>query len=96
MVIWSNVLYLLFLKNSIQSHFNNCTETRKMLSMILSVILFGHHLSWEQQWVGLVFGGIGLEVFIKFKQQSQQKMKIKSKVAESMKKDESLWLIDLF
>lgn len=58
------------------------TVTRKMLSMILSVILFGHHLSWEQ-WVGvgLVFGGIGLEAFIKFKQQSQQKMKIKSKVA---------------
>ena len=65
--------------------------------MILSVILFGHHLSWEQ-WVGvgLVFG-IGLEAFIKFKQQSQQKMKIKSKSSiESMKKDESLWLIDLF
>ncbi|CAX43186.1 UDP-galactose transporter, putative [Candida dubliniensis CD36] len=60
------------------------TVTRKMLSMILSVILFGHHLSWEQ-WVGvgLVFGGIGLEAFIKFKQQQQQQSQknLKSKVA---------------
>lgn len=38
------------------------TVTRKMLTMILSVIWFGHHLG-GRQWMGvaLVFGGIGAE-----------------------------------
>ncbi|KAK3333704.1 UAA transporter family-domain-containing protein [Cercophora scortea] len=38
------------------------TVTRKMFTMILSVVAFGHRLS-EMQWlgVGLVFGGIGVE-----------------------------------
>jgi solute carrier family 35 (UDP-galactose transporter), member B1 len=38
------------------------TVTRKMLTMILSVVWFGHSLS-GMQWlgVGLVFGGIGIE-----------------------------------
>lgn len=38
------------------------TVTRKMLTMILSVVWFGHSLS-SMQWlgVGLVFGGIGIE-----------------------------------
>lgn len=38
------------------------TVTRKMLTMILSVVWFGHSLSY-MQWlgVGLVFGGIGME-----------------------------------
>ncbi|CAG8982322.1 hypothetical protein HYALB_00005323 [Hymenoscyphus albidus] len=38
------------------------TVTRKMLTMILSVMWFGHHLNGKQ-WmgVGLVFGGIGAE-----------------------------------
>ncbi|CAK9438958.1 uncharacterized protein LODBEIA_P31820 [Lodderomyces beijingensis] len=51
------------------------TVTRKMLSMILSVVLFGHHLN-VRQWagVGLVFGGIGFEAFVKF-QQKKQKVK---------------------
>lgn len=42
------------------------TVTRKMLSMILSVVLFGHRLS-VMQWagVGLVFGGIGYEATLK-------------------------------
>lgn len=54
------------------------TVTRKMLSMILSVILFGHFLT-KEQWlgVGLVFGGIGYEALIKFQ---QKKQKSKSKV----------------
>lgn len=41
------------------------TVTRKMISMILSVILFGHKLN-PIQWggVGLVFGGIGLEAIV--------------------------------
>lgn len=38
------------------------TVTRKMLTMMLSVLWFGHHLS-GMQWVGvgLVFGGVGAE-----------------------------------
>lgn len=42
------------------------TVTRKMISMILSVVLFGHHLA-PLQWVGvlMVFGGIGFESYMK-------------------------------
>lgn len=42
------------------------TVTRKMISMILSVVLFGHHLV-ATQWLGvaLVFGGIGYESYAK-------------------------------
>lgn len=42
------------------------TVTRKMISMILSVVLFGHQLN-ALQWggVGLVFGGIGYEALVK-------------------------------
>lgn len=41
------------------------TVTRKMFTMILSVIAFGHTLT-QMQWlgVGLVFGGIGVEAAI--------------------------------
>ncbi|KAI9822005.1 MAG: UDP-galactose transporter [Thelocarpon impressellum] len=41
------------------------TVTRKMLTMMLSVVLFGHRLS-AMQWlgVGLVFGGVGAEGWI--------------------------------
>ena len=41
------------------------TVTRKMLTMILSVLWFGHRLS-GMQWVGvgLVFGGVGAEGWI--------------------------------
>ncbi|KAK1251048.1 hypothetical protein MKX07_005603 [Trichoderma sp. CBMAI-0711] len=41
------------------------TVTRKMFTMILSVIAFGHRLT-QMQWlgVGLVFGGIGVEAAI--------------------------------
>ncbi|KAH0535966.1 hypothetical protein FGG08_007140 [Glutinoglossum americanum] len=49
------------------SHFSSLllvtvTVTRKMLTMILSVVWFGHHLS-PMQWlgVGLVFSGVGAE-----------------------------------
>ena len=49
------------------------TVTRKMLTMILSVLLYGHHLN-GMQWagVGMVFGGIGLEARI----QRQEKLKL--------------------
>jgi UDP-galactose transporter B1 len=42
------------------------TVTRKMLSMLASVVLFGHQVT-GMQWVGvgLVFGGIGAEAAIK-------------------------------
>ncbi len=41
------------------------TVTRKMVTMILSVVAFGHHLS-SMQWLGvaLVFGGVGVEAQI--------------------------------
>mgnify|MGYP003365836530 FL=1 len=44
------------------------TVTRKMLSMCLSVILFGHTLEMNQ-WLGLilVFSGISLETVFKLK-----------------------------
>lgn len=41
------------------------TVTRKMFTMILSVVAFGHRLSQQQMLgVGLVFGGIGVEAAI--------------------------------
>ena len=41
------------------------TVTRKMVTMMLSVVAFGHSLS-PMQWlgVGLVFGGVGVEAQI--------------------------------
>ncbi|KAL1297003.1 hypothetical protein AAFC00_004598 [Neodothiora populina] len=51
------------------------TVTRKMLTMILSVVWFGHRLS-PMQWlgVGLVFGGVGVEAQLS-KQEKRQKGK---------------------
>ena len=45
--------------------------TRKMLTMILSVLMFGHRLHGFQ-WlgVGLVFGGIGGEAVIQRKEKA--------------------------
>ena len=53
------------------------TVTRKMLTMILSVLWFGHRLT-GMQWlgVGLVFGGIGIEAELS-KREKQQKLKAK-------------------
>lgn len=47
------------------------TVTRKMLTMILSVVWFGHSLS-GMQWlgVGLVFGGIGIEAELNKREKS--------------------------
>lgn len=49
------------------------TVTRKMLTMILSVVWYGHSLT-EMQWlgVGLVFGGIGVEAQIKHQTESKK------------------------
>ncbi|KFA50726.1 hypothetical protein S40293_07844 [Stachybotrys chartarum IBT 40293] len=53
--------------------------TRKMFTMILSVIAFGHHLT-QMQWVGvgLVFGGIGVEAAIA-RQEKMAKDAVKKK-----------------
>ncbi|KAI9759940.1 MAG: RNA binding protein, heterogenous nuclear RNP-K like protein [Chaenotheca gracillima] len=59
------------------------TVTRKMLTMILSVIWFGHRLG-GMQWVGvsLVFGGVGAEGWI---QRREKAAKAKSAKAEGKK-----------
>lgn len=58
------------------------TVTRKMFTMILSVVAFGHRLT-SMQWlgVGLVFGGIGVEAAIA----RQEKM-----AKEAAKRDKAL------
>jgi UDP-galactose transporter B1 len=50
------------------------TVTRKMISMLMSVVLFGHQLT-AYQWmgIGLVFSGVGLEAWFK----SRPKTKLK-------------------
>ena len=55
------------------------TVTRKMLTMIISVIWFGHSLS-GMQWlgVGLVFGGVGIEAELN-KREKTAKEKSKQK-----------------
>ena len=52
------------------------TVTRKMLSMLVSVIMFGHSLS-GMQWVGvgLVFGGVGGEAVVAKREKDQKKKK---------------------
>ncbi|KAF2194955.1 UDP-Glc/Gal endoplasmic reticulum nucleotide sugar transporter-like protein [Zopfia rhizophila CBS 207.26] len=53
------------------------TVTRKMLTMLMSVVLFGHQVT-QMQWlgVGLVFGGIGAEAWYT---RSEKKAKEKAK-----------------
>lgn len=55
------------------------TVTRKMLTMIVSVVWFGHKIQ-GMQWagVGLVFGGIGVEGLI---QRQEKAAKEKAKAA---------------
>lgn len=61
------------------SHFSSLllvtvTVTRKMLTMMLSVVWFGHRLS-GMQWVGvgLVFGGVGAEGWIQRREKQKKK-----------------------
>ena len=58
------------------------TVTRKMLTMILSVLYFGHSLT-GMQWlgVGLVFGGIGVESEL-----SKREKRVKEKAKREGKK----------
>lgn len=50
------------------------TVTRKMLTMILSVVYYGHSLN-PKQWMGVlfVFGGIGYEAWVKQRSEMQKK-----------------------
>ncbi|TLS31196.1 hypothetical protein PpBr36_03597 [Pyricularia pennisetigena] len=63
------------------------TVTRKMFTMILSVIAFGHRLT-RMQWlgVGLVFGGIGVEAAIA-RQEKMAKEAAKKKAGSGDKKE---------
>jgi UDP-galactose transporter B1 len=56
------------------------TVTRKMLTMILSVVCFGHRLGGKQ-WagVGLVFGGVGAEAVVN-RRENAAKEKIKKEL----------------
>jgi UDP-galactose transporter B1 len=63
------------------SHFSSVllvtvTVTRKMCTMILSVLWFGHRLS-GMQWVGvgLVFGGVGAEAVIQRREKKSKSLK---------------------
>ncbi|OAL73993.1 UDP-Glc/Gal endoplasmic reticulum nucleotide sugar transporter [Trichophyton violaceum] len=60
------------------------TLTRKMLTMLLSVVWFGHQLSGGQ-WVGvgLVFGGIGAEAWVQRKEK-EKKLREKAKAGKSL------------
>lgn len=62
------------------------TVTRKMFTMILSVVAFGHSLS-QMQWlgVGLVFGGVGVEAQIA---RSEKQAKEAAKKAAAARKGE--------
>lgn len=65
-------------------HLVTITVTRKMITMIMSVLWFGHHLG-AKQWLGvaLVFGAIGAEAYI-----NTQEKKAKSKPAKLTEKKE--------
>lgn len=58
------------------------TVTRKMLTMILSVVWFGHRLS-SMQWVGvgLVFGGVVVEAQLSKQEKLAKEKAFKSKKA---------------
>ena len=65
------------------------TVTRKMLTMILSVVWFGHTLG-SKQWmgVGLVFGGIGAEGLITKKEKAaKEKVKLAASSGGGGKKE---------
>lgn len=58
------------------------TVTRKMLTMLLSVLWFGHRLT-SGQWlgVGLVFGGIGAEAVVQRREKAKKKEILKNGTA---------------
>lgn len=65
------------------------TVTRKMLTMLLSVVWFGHRIQ-GMQWlgVGLVFGGIGAEGLITRREKvAKEKAKQTAKASGEGKKE---------
>ena len=76
------------------SHFSSLllvtvTVTRKMLTMLLSVVWFGHRIQ-GMQWlgVGLVFGGIGAEGLITRREKvAKEKAKLAAKASGEGKKE---------
>lgn len=62
------------------------TVTRKMITMVLSVVAFGHHLS-AGQWlgVGLVFAGVGGEGWMA---RREKKAKAATKIAQSLNRND--------
>jgi UDP-galactose transporter B1 len=58
------------------------TVTRKMLTMLMSVVLFGHAVT-RMQWlgVGLVFGGIGAEAVFTRREKKQKERRKREAVA---------------
>ncbi|KAL8967366.1 MAG: hypothetical protein Q9183_002954, partial [Haloplaca sp. 2 TL-2023] len=62
------------------------TVTRKMLTMMLSVLWFGHRLS-GMQWVGvgLVFGGVGAEALIGRREKKQKQKEKEMKLGKKAK-----------
>ncbi|KAK9464768.1 UAA transporter [Lipomyces arxii] len=60
------------------------TVTRKMISMLLSVIWFNHRLTFGQ-WIGvfLVFAGVGGEALTKYIETKQKKRKMVEKVKKA-------------
>jgi len=65
------------------------TVTRKLFTILLSVVAYGHELNY-QQWimVGVVFSGIGLEAYVKRAEKLRQ-------MADSKKKDQETELTSL-
>lgn len=63
------------------------TVTRKMLTMILSVVYYGHSLN-QKQWMGvaLVFGGIGFEAYLKRSAESKKAAERAAKAKEEKAK----------
>ena len=61
------------------------TVTRKMLTMLLSVMWFGHSLTpWQWVGVGLVFGGVGGEAAIA-RSEKIKKERLKNRAFEAKK-----------
>lgn len=61
------------------------TVTRKMFTMVISVVWFGHVLTWGQFFgIGLVFGGIGVEAELGKREKAKKALE-KKKLANKAK-----------
>jgi len=66
-------------------HLVTITVTRKMITMIVSVLWFGHRLG-SKQWmgVGLVFGAIGAEAYINTAEKAAKAKAAKASVKKEL------------